>query len=310
MNWLCPAWSRRGWKEDRVKRKMIKHLIAGVKRGLGLHMPGRSLLIVPDDIFLVSFPKSGNTWIRFLLANLRFPEQPATWANIDRLIPDPTGTTKRDFDRMPRPRIIKSHECFDPRYPRVVYVVRDPRDVVVSQYHYHRKIRKIADDSPIETFVTRFLAGETCPHGSWGQNIATWLYTSEGDPRFLLLRYEDLVANTARELAKVVSFLHLSAGPEQIAQAVERSSADRMRKLEKTQTDKNGLMRGSRKDLSFVRAAGSGGWRSDLPVPLVARMEAAWGPLMRHLGYELSMPSPSKTRDSDSLGILSGSTPR
>ena len=284
---------------------MIKHLIAGIQRGLGLHRPGRSLLIFPDDIFLVSFPKSGNTWTRFLLANLRFPEQPATWANINRLIPDPTGTAKKDFDRMPRPRIIKSHECFDPRYPRVVYIVRDPRDVVLSQYHYHRKIRKIEDDSPIETFVTRFLAGETCPHGSWGQNVSTWLYTSEGSPRFLLLRYEDLIADAARELAKVVVFLHFSAGPEQIAQAVVRSSADQMRKLEKAQPNKNELMKGSRKDLSFVRAAGSGGWRSELPGPMVARIEEAWGPLMRHLGYELSSESPSKARDHDPLGVLS-----
>ena len=273
---------------------MIKHLIVGVRHGLGLHVPHRSLLILPDDIFLVSFPKSGNTWTRFLLANLRFPDQPATWANINRLIPDPTVTTKRDFDQMPRPRIIKSHECFDPRYPRVVYIVRDPRDVVVSQYHYHRKIRKIEDDSPMEKFVTRFLAGETCPHGSWGQNVSTWLTTSEGNPRFLLLRYEDLVADTARELAKVVAFLDLSAGPEQIAQAVERSSADRMRQLEKRQPDKNELMKGSRKDLSFVRAAGSGGWRSDLPAPMVARIEAAWGSLMQHLGYELSSQTPAE----------------
>jgi estrone sulfotransferase len=270
---------------------MIKHLIAGVQRGLGLHRPGRSLLILPDDIFLVSFPKSGNTWTRFLLANLRFPEEPATWANINRLIPDPTGTAKRDFDRMRRPRIIKSHECFDPRYPRVVYIVRDPRDVVLSQYHYHRKIRKLDDESPLEQFVTRFLAGETCPHGSWGQNIATWLYTSEDSSRFLLLRYEDLVADTARELTKVAAFLQLSAGPKQIAQAVERSSADRMRQLEKKQTDKNELVKGSRKDLSFVRAAGSGGWRSELPAAMVARIEAAWGPVMQRLGYELSTQS-------------------
>jgi hypothetical protein len=206
---------------------------------------------------------------------------------------------------MPRPRIIKSHECFDPRYPRVIYIVRDPRDVVVSQYHYHRKIRKIEDDSPLEKFVARFLAGETCPHGSWGQNISTWLSTSEGNPRFLLLRYEDLVVDTARELAKIVAFLHLSAGPEQIAQAVERSSADHMRKLEETQTDKNGLMKGSRKDLSFVRAAGSGGWRTELPAPMVEKIEAAWGPLMRHLGYELNSPSPSQARDYESVGILS-----
>ncbi len=202
---------------------------------------------------------------------------------------------------MPRPRIIKSHECFDPRYPRVVYIVRDPRDVVVSQYHYHRKLRKIADDSPIEKFITRFLAGETCPHGSWGQNVSTWLYTSEGNPRFLLLRYEDLLADTARELAKVVDFLALSASPEQIAQAVERSSADRMRKLEQAQKE-HSLFKGSRKDLSFVRAAGSGGWRKDLPAPLVARMEAAWGHLMRHLGYELSS-QPAEVREYASLGI-------
>jgi hypothetical protein len=284
---------------------MIRHITAGVKRALGLHRPGRSLLILPDDIFLVSFPKSGNTWTRFLLANLRFPEEPATWANINRLIPDPTGTAKKDFDRMPRPRIIKSHECFDPRYPRVVYIVRDPRDVVVSQYHYHRKIRKIEDDSPIEKFVARFLAGETCPHGSWGQNIATWLYTSENNPRFLMLRYEDLVADTARELAKVAAFLHIAAGPEQIAQAVERSSADRMRQLEKKQPDKNELMKGSRKDLSFVRAAGSGGWKSELPVPMVEKIEAAWGPLMRHLGYELSTHAAAEARDGESQGILS-----
>ncbi len=285
---------------------MIKHLIAGIQRGLGLHRPGRSLLILPDDIFLVSFPKSGNTWTRFLLANLRFPDEPATWANINRLIPDPTGTAKRDFDRMRRPRIIKSHECFDPRYPRVIYIVRDPRDVVLSQYHYHRKIRKLDDESPLEQFVTRFLAGETCPHGSWGQNIATWLYTSEDGSRFLLLRYEDLVADTARELTKVAAFLQLSAGPEQIAQAVERSSADRMRQMEKKQTDKNELVKGSRKDLSFVRAAGSGGWRSELPAPMVARIEAAWGPLMQRLGYELSTQAPKEARDYEAQGILSG----
>jgi hypothetical protein len=283
---------------------MIKHLKAGIERARGLHRPGRSLLILPDDIFLVSFPKSGNTWTRFLLANLRFPNEPATWANINRLIPDPTATSKRDFDRMPRPRIIKSHECFDPRYPRVVYIVRDPRDVVVSQYHYHRKLRKIEDDAPLETFVTRFLAGDTCPHGSWGQNIATWLYTSEGSPRFLLLRYEDLIADTAKELAKVVNFLQFVAGPELIAQAVERSSADRMRSMEKTQTDKNGLVKGSRKDLSFVRAAGSGGWRSELPAPMVARIESAWGPLMKHLGYELTTQDLADARAEEAVGIL------
>lgn len=261
------------------------------------------MIIREDDIFLVSFPKSGNTWSRFLLANLLHPEQTATFANIHLLIPDPTGTSKRDLDRLPKPRIIKSHECFDPRYGRVIYIVRDPRDVAVSQYHYHRKLMKIGDDSPIETFVARFLAGQTCPHGSWGQNVITWLATSEGSPNFLLLRYEDMLADTAQELAKIAAFLGISASPEQIARAVERSSAARMRKLEETQTDQCDLTKGSRKDLSFVRAAGAGGWRSELPTALVEKIETAWGPLMRHLGYELSLNPHSEVRTHDSLGI-------
>jgi hypothetical protein len=281
---------------------IVKHLVAGVKRGMGLNIPNRSLIILPDDVFLVSFPKSGNTWTRFLLANLRFPDEPATWANIDRLIPDPTGTTKKVFDRIPRPRIIKSHECFDPRYPRVICIVRDPRDVVVSQYHYHRKLRKIPDDFPIEKFVTRFLAGQTCPHGSWGQNVATWLYTSEGSPRFLLLRYEDLIADAVRELKKVVDFLKLSATPAQISQAVESSSADQMRKMEKA--GKHSLFKGSRSDMSFVRAAGSGGWRKDLPADQVARIVAEWCHLMHHLRYELTTLDRAHTPEFAPLGAF------
>src|SRR5271165_3422007 len=100
---------------------MIKYLIAGAKRTLGLHRPGRNLVILPDDVFLVSFPKSGNTWTRFLVANLVNPDRPASFGNLHKLIPDPEATAKRVFDRMPRPRIIKSHECFEPRYPRVIY---------------------------------------------------------------------------------------------------------------------------------------------------------------------------------------------
>jgi Sulfotransferase domain len=286
---------------------MKKYVVATVKHALKLHRPGRSLLIRPDDVFLVSFPKSGNTWTRFLLANLIHPEEPVTFANIHRIIPDPSGTTKRDFDRMASPRIIKSHECFDPRYPRVIYIVRDPRDVVVSQYHYHRKLKKIADDSPIETFLTRFMAGQTCPHGSWGQNVLTWLATSEGSPNFLLLRYEDMVQDTPRELSKIAAFLAMAVPPHQIERAVELSSAGRMRKLEATQTDQCELTKGSRKDLSFVRAAGSGGWRAELPESLVARMESAWAPVMRHLGYQLATGVPSSRPDS--LSILSRSEP-
>src|ERR1022692_875988 len=299
---------------------MIKRLKAGIERARGLHRPGRSLLILPDDIFLVSFPKSGNTWTRFLLANLRFPNEPATWANINRLIPDPSGTAKRDFDRMPRPRIIKSHECFDPRYPRVIYIVRDPRDVALSAYHYDRKGRNIPDGFPLEKYVTtRFMKtdeyfGSWGEHagswlvnpnnilqisrlkdgflgtmGSWGENVMSWVGARGHDREFLLVRYEDLLEDTRREMTRISEFLglvHISA--EQIAKAVELSSAENMRKLEGAQNDQWVTTKESRKDIPFVRSAKSGQWQQSLPSGSVAEIESAWGPVMKLLGYQLS----------------------
>ena len=267
---------------------IVKRAIAGLRRAAGLYQPRRDLIIYPDDVFLVSYPKSGNTWSRFLVANLMHPERAADFATLHQLVPDPYGTTKRVFDRLPRPRVIKSHECFDPLYPRVIYIVRDPRDVAVSQYHFHRKCRRIDDRCPMEDYLPRFLAGEVCRHGSWGENVGSWLATRRPGPRFLLLRYEDMVKDTPTELAKIAAFLGIAATPELIRQTVERSSADRMRKLEKAQSHLSKLTKDGRQDLPFVRAAKSGGWKTDLPAALVTQIESAWGSLMRQLGYELS----------------------
>ena len=288
---------------------MIARLIAGSKRIVGMYRPRRDLHIWADDIFLVSFPKSGNTWTRFLIANLAFPNERVDFASIHQLVPDPYVTYKRDFDRMPHPRIIKSHECFEPRYPRAMYIVRDPRDVVISQYHYHRKCNKIEDGYPMEKFVARFLAGDTCPHGSWGESVTTWLTSRHNDPRFLLLRYEDLVADPRRELARVAKFMNIDADAERISKAVERSAADNMRKLEKAQSDKSSLTKDSRKDLSFVRAAKSGGWQKDLPAQYVAQIEAKLGHIMTFLNY------PLVTRDAASVepelaGFMPGGSAR
>jgi len=277
---------------------MIQRLIHGTRRALGLHHPGRNLEVWPDDVFILSFPKSGNTWTRFLIANLMYPDTPADFSNINRLTPDPEASSKRELARMPRPRIIKSHQYFDPRYKRVIYVVRDPRDVALSQFHFYRKRGLLEDGYPPERFVPRFVAGETTPYGSWGENVAGWLATRQNRPGFLLLRYEDMLEDAARELNKVASFLEIPPDAERIANAVRRSAADEMRKLEKSQARLWSSTKGTRQDVPFVRAAKSGGWRTGLPEAAVAQLEAAWGHLMKHLGYELLFPARTTNFDS------------
>ena len=267
---------------------MIKRLIAGGKHFLGLYAPGRNLKVFPDDVFLVSYPKSGNTWTRFLIANLVYAEKNPDFSNLNDLIPDPEAMAKRDLERAPRPRILKSHQYFDPRYPKVIYVVRDPRDVVLSEYHFDIKRRAISEDYPLQQFVSRFVKGElNHPYGTWGENAATWIYTRGHDPRLLLVTYEALQAQGALEMARIAEFLGVSASTERITSVIRQSSADRMRELEKKQGHLWSSTRETRQDKPFVRSAKAGGWRTELPEAAIAEIESAWGGLMTELGYEL-----------------------
>jgi Sulfotransferase domain len=276
---------------------MIKRLINTTKRALGRTSSGRYFEVFDDDTFIVSYPKSGNTWTRFLIANLLHPDEPANFGNIDRLVPESEEMTARQLKHLPRPRIMKSHEYFDARFRKVIYIVRDPRDVAVSQFHFLRKRRRITDDSSIEKFVTLFIAGGTCDYGSWGSNVASWLVTRQNADGFLLLRYEDMMTRTNEELSRIAAFLGLHVAPENIAQAVERSSADQMRKLEAANATAS-VTQNTRKDIPFVRAAGSGGWKTVLPEQSVLELETAWAPLMRWLGYEPSLVPSSSTNES------------
>ncbi|PYL06068.1 MAG: hypothetical protein DMG97_10930 [Acidobacteria bacterium] len=263
-------------------------IITGFKRALDLHSPGRNLDVFPDDVFVVSYPKSGNTWTRFLISNLVHPDEPANFGNINRLVPDPEALPKRVLNQIPRPRLVKSHQYFDPRYQKVVYVVRDPRDVAVSEYHFHRKRRLIPDGYPVDQFVRQFIAGTTTQYASWGENVGSWLVTRHHRPGFLLLRYEDMMQGTVGELAKVASFLGIEASQDRLIQAVERSSKEKMRELEKEQGHLWSSIKDTRQDVPFVRKAMAGGWRSDLPPQSVAQIEAAWSFLILYLGYELA----------------------
>ncbi len=273
-------------------------MIYGVKRlltnALGTDVAGRTMAVRPDDTFVVSYPRSGNTWTRFLIANLLHPEEPATFLNIGRLVPDTEVQSSRYMRSLPSPRTIKSHTYLDPRYPRVIYIVRDPRDVVLSEYDLMRKYRRIEDSYPLERFIADFVAG-TGPltatgWGTWGENVASWTFARGARPGFLLLRYENLKSGPEFELKRIAEFLGISASTELLQTAVQRSSAERMRELEKTQDKKWGSTRykDKRTDIPFVRSAVAGGWKTNLPMALAAKIESAWGNIMTQLGYELA----------------------
>jgi len=272
---------------------MIYGIKATVKYVLGTDQAGRNFRVLPDDTFIVSYARSGNLWTRFLVANLVHADIDVRLANIEQLVPDTCNQSNRALKRVPRPRFIKSHQYFDHRYKKMIHVVRDPRDVVLSYYHFQRKYQHIADNYPLERYVDDFLQGRlgSDDWGTWKENVASWMTTRGDDSGFLGLRYEDMIENPQREVGRIAAFLGVEISPARLDQVIALSSGDHLKKLEKQDADRWVGTKGRRQDIPMVRLATSGGWKKDLPYECVAKIEAAWGGLMATLGYELSTAS-------------------
>jgi hypothetical protein len=283
---------KQNWTD--TMRRGIRALTQAGRVLAGKQLAGRNLTVFPDDVFLTSYPRSGNTWTRFLIGNLIYQDEPVTFANVESRIPEIYFNSDHRMRGLSRPRILKSHESFQPQYARVIYIVRDPRDVAVSFYHHNVKAGNIRDDYPMEAFIPRFIAAEfDRKWGSWADNVFSWLALRQNQPTFLLLRYESMKANPVQELKRVAQFLEacsfrkIDSSPEMLQRAVDMSSPERMRSLEKAEAKDWVLTKSTRQDKPFVRTATAGGWKTTLPAESVACIESAWGSLMQRLGYEL-----------------------
>src|ERR1700724_3111865 len=231
---------------------MIYGIMRVLKYSLGRDIAGRTLAVRPDDTFIVSYPRSGNTWTRFLVANLLHPQEAATFANIERLGPD-----------------------------------------AEAQYS-----RYIGD------FVTGRLI--SAGWGTWGENVASWVFARGARPGFLLLRYEDMRVRPEQELTRLAEFLGIDTSPELLQTALARSSADRMRELEKTQAKDWVSTKDKRSDIPFIPTASAGAWRSKLRPESVAEIEAAWGNVMTQLGYGLATRKAESAEPQSTTAALVG----
>ena len=252
---------------------------------LGRQAMTKGITSYDDDVWIVSYPKSGNTWTRFLIGNLVAGGKVVDWSNIERIVPDIYLNRDPYLKALPRPRYFKSHEGYRPDYRRVIFIVRDPRDVAVSYYHFVRKANVLPVDATMDDFMTKFLDGKIDPYGNWGENVGSWLGARNGTGNFLVVRYEDLLENTEAELVRIADMLGFAADEPLLRRAVENSRADRMRQLEQEQHGEHKMLKRSRSDIPFVRTAKSGQWRSELPPDAARRIETAWGSLMCELNY-------------------------
>ncbi len=270
-------------------------------------------------LWLASYPKSGNTWVRLFLANL-FKGDGSGPVALERMgeatLAEPGTAGFALLDARPwqdwsieeiarmRPRVqeriaatgegvvpVKTHSAFvmvrgTPAInmtvtASVVYIVRNPLDVVVSYAHH----QGITPDEIIGIMATNMFATPTNATnvyevmGSWSQHVASW--TASTSPMIHIMRYEDMLAEPQGVFAGLVSFMRVRADERAVKRAVELSSFESVADQEK----REGFQERTPAQDRFFRAGRAGQWRDALNDRQVAAVVAAHREQMARFDY-------------------------
>ncbi|MCX7769947.1 MAG: sulfotransferase domain-containing protein [Proteobacteria bacterium] len=245
---------------------------------------GRDIDYFDDDIFIVSYPKSGNTWMRFIIGNLIYDD--FNFKNMEELIPDIYVVPNEILKKYPRPRILKSHEYYHPKYKKVIYIVRDPRSVAVSYYFHLKKFNVLDEKISFQDFLERFLDGTLDNYGTWEENVKSWVFMKNQDlENFLLIKYEDLSNNIEEEVRKVIRFLRLSVSNDKFLKAIEKSKFENMKENEKRLSDETKVLKNTKKDIPFIRSGRIDEWLNYFTENDIRKLKDRFGNTMNAFGY-------------------------
>jgi hypothetical protein len=233
-----------------------------------------------EDVFVASYPRSGSTWLRFLLFET-LTRNDAGFDNVNRMLPD-VGMHADATALLPNHgRLIKTHEPFRPAYKRAVYIVRDVRDVVLSEYAYQNALGRIG--GTFDDYLTGFLNGTATGYGSWQDHVEGWIdspLAAKGN--LLVVRYRDLRKDTETYLRRIVDFLGVDVDRQMIVKAIQNNEFQKMRAKE----DKNPqLGKSAEGEKRFVRKGKVEGWREQLTTEQLLRIEEKTGTMLARLRF-------------------------
>lgn len=231
----------------------------------------------PADAFVGSYPRSGSTWLRFMLNEL-LVGQASGFNNVNEALPD-VGKHASALPVLPGSgRLIKTHESFRPEYKKAIYLVRDARDVMLSEFSYQKALGFAEDD--LDAYIPRFLDGKVNPFGSWIHHVHSWLDARDSNrAEILLVHFQELRGDSENTLDEILSFLGRPVSREKIRQAIANNAVERMREKEKVSPQKASA-RGR-----FIGSGSVGGWQEKLTPQQIELIQQYAGDALARLGY-------------------------
>jgi peroxiredoxin len=249
-----------------------------------------------DDIFIVTYPRSGTTWMQMLLyqltgdGNMDIPHIAEHCPWFERSMHSAEG-----FENRPSPRLFKTHLPFHqvPKGPgRYVYVARDGRDVAVSYYNLYRNYNGYK--GTFDEFFEQFMRGKV-HFGSWFKHVEGW-WNRRNHLNVLFLTYEELTRDLEGCLRRIAAFCHLELSPEKLPLILERCSFAFMKQHEtKFDPALEVLWENGTQLNSFLRTGRTGDGAHELTPEQQVRYDHAFRTLLEASGYRQAAPAVKET---------------
>lgn len=155
----------------------------------------------PNDVFVVGYPKSGNTWFQGIIASVLYGVMPEFTPRLvtSAIIPDVQYSSL--YQRHSSPMFFKSHLLPQSNYRRVVYLLRDGRDTMVSYYHYIKALGNADVD-----LMQLVRAPEKFAGCKWHEHVEAWRLNPFGAD-ILTIKYEELKSDLKGQIKRFCDFV-------------------------------------------------------------------------------------------------------
>jgi hypothetical protein len=259
----------------------VVHLVTMESMERGLAFKPR-----PDDVLVAPYPKCGTTWLQQIVHQLRTGGDMA-FDEITGVVPWLETAHDMGLDleapQRARPRAYKTHLTWDlvPKGGRYIVAVRDPKDVMVSQFHFWEGWFFEAGSVSMDELAEQFFLEPAMPMRYW-THLASW-WPQRGRPDVLMLCYEDMCEDLPGTVRRVADFIGVALDQRLLEVVVQHASFAFMRAHARQFDDH--LLREARDGAcgippgggaGKVRKGGAGAHRAELSAALRERIDAVW----------------------------------